>query len=190
VAFGVSGAGIAGALESCRPLFIIVSAAFLVSAFYFAYRPRKAASASENCCAAAHDCCASPTSKGRFNAIALNKGVLWVVTAVAIAFLFFPSYMKFFLTGGRNGEAAANDAPVQTTAFSVEGMTCEGCSALVGKAVQDVPGVLSVRVDYDRQRAVVSTEVGCPDLTEAVLRALERAGYHGEVIEDRPAPSP
>jgi copper chaperone CopZ len=192
LAFGVSGAGIAGALDAYRPLFIALTAVFLAAAFYFTYRPRKAASASEDCCAPAHDCCAAPGPTGtrRFNMMTLNKVTLWVVTVLAVAFLFFPSYMKFFLTGARSGEIAANDAAVRTTAYSVEGMTCEGCSALVGKAIQEVPGVLSVRVDYDRQRAVVSTEACCPDPTEAVLRALEKAGYQGEVVVNDPPPSP
>ena len=71
LAFGVSGAGIAGALDAYRPLFITLTVVFLAAAFYFTYRPRKAASASEDCCATTHDCCAtpSPTNKRRFNMV-------------------------------------------------------------------------------------------------------------------------
>lgn len=39
--FGVSGAGIAGAMESYRPLFIVLTFGFLAAAFYFTYRPRR-----------------------------------------------------------------------------------------------------------------------------------------------------
>jgi copper chaperone CopZ/NADH:ubiquinone oxidoreductase subunit 3 (subunit A) len=185
LAFGVSGAGIAGSLDAYRPLFITLTAAFLAAAFYFTYRPRKAESASEDCCATAHDCCAAPgpTSKRRFNMMTLNKMMLWVVTVIAIAFLFFPNYMKFFLSGGGSGEPATNNPLVRTTTFSVEGMTCEGCAALVEKAVKDVPGVLSVKVDFDRKRAVVTSEACCPPPTEAILQSLVKAGYRGAVVE-------
>jgi copper chaperone CopZ len=190
LAFGVSGAGIAGALEFYRPALIAVTAVFLVAAFYFTYRPRKAAAAPADCCAARDSCCATAGGSRRLGMRALNKVVLWVVTFIAIAFLCFPGYVSFFLTGRRTAETAPNDAAVRTTAFAVEGMTCEGCSALVGKAIEAVPGVLSVRVDYGRQRAVVFTAADCPDPTEAVLRALDNAGCRGEVIADAPPPSP
>lgn len=101
LAFGVSGAGIAGTLDAYRPAFIALTVAFLTAAFYFTYRPRKAGSAAADCCAPAKDCCSStPTIKSRFSMMTLNKVVLWGVTVVAIAFLFFPQYMRVFLRGG------------------------------------------------------------------------------------------
>jgi copper chaperone CopZ len=65
-------------------------------------------------------------------------------------------------------------------------MTCEGCSALVRKAVKDVRGVLSVKVAYAKKQVVISTESCCPAPAEAILQALEKAGYGAEVIENRP----
>jgi copper chaperone CopZ len=117
----------------------------------------------------------------------LNNVMLWVVTAFAVAFLFFPQYMRFFLSGGGSGEPATDNPFVRTTTFSVEGMTCEGCAALVEKAVKDVPGVVSVKVDYDRKRAVVTSEACCPAPTEAVIDALRAAGYRATVVEADPA---
>jgi copper chaperone CopZ len=183
LAFGMSGAGIAGALESYRPLFIVLTFGFLATAFYFTYRPRKTASASQDCCATAKGCCAATTARRRFNMMTLNKVMLWVVTALAVAFLFFPNYMKFFLGGGGSDAPAANNPLVRTTTFSVEGMTCEGCAALVEKSVREVPGVLSVKVDYERKRAVVTSEACCPAPTEAVIDALRAEGYRATVVE-------
>lgn len=189
LAFGVSGAGIAGTLDAYRPVFIVLTVVFLAAAFYFTYRPRKSASASEDCCAVTPvtDCCAvSPATKSRFSMMTLNKVILWGVTVLAVAFLFFPQYMKFFMTGGGAGEPAANNSLVRTTTFSVEGMTCEGCSAVVEKAVKDVPGVLSVKVNYDQKRAVVTSEACCPAPTEATTRAVEAAGFRAAVVESAP----
>jgi copper chaperone CopZ len=116
----------------------------------------------------------------------LNKVMLWGVTILAIAFLFFPSYVKFFLTRGGADAPAANNPLVRTTTFAVKGMTCEGCAALVEKAVKDVPGVLSVKADYDKKQVVVSTEACCPAPVDPVVQALEKAGYRGEVVGDNP----
>ncbi len=192
LAFGVSGAGIAGALDAYRPLFIVVTFGFLAAAFYFTYRPGKVASAFEDCCATTNptsesraaspseDCCAvTPATKSRFSIMTLNKVILWVVTVMAVAFLFFPSYMKFFMSG----EPATNNPLARTTIFSVEGMTCEGCSVLVEKAIKKVPGVLSVKVGYERKRAVVTSEACCPTPTEAIIDAVQTAGYRATVVE-------
>ena len=179
LAFGVSGAGIAGALESYRPVFVVLTVAFLAAAFYFAYRPR-GASALADCCAA------TPATRSGFGVMTLNKKVLWVVTVLAAAFLFFPQYMKSFMSGGGAGEPADNDPLVRATTVSVEGMTCEGCAAVVEEVVKGVPGVLGIKVDYDRRRAVVTSEACCPAPTEAVIRALQKAGYRAAVVETDP----
>jgi copper chaperone CopZ len=188
LAFGVSGAGIAGTLDAYRPVFIGLTVVFLGAAFYFTYRPRKMAPASEDCCATAEDCCAapSPTSKRRFSMMTLNKVMLWGVTVLAVAFLFFPHYMKFFLSGGGADAPAANSPLVRTTTFSVDGMTCEGCAVVAEKAVRDVPGVLSVKVDYDSKRMVVTSQAGDPAPVEAVQQALEKVGHRGLVIDNSP----
>ncbi len=185
LAFGVSGAGIAGALDAYRPVFIGLTVVFLAAAFYFTYRPRKTAAANE-------DCCATPntTGKRRFNIRTLNKVVLWGVTVLAVAFLFFPQYMKFFISGGGAGERATDNPLVRTTTYSVQGMTCEGCSALVEKAIKDVPGVLSVKADFDTKRAVVTSEACCPAPTEPIIQAVQKAGYRATVIESDPNPGP
>jgi copper chaperone CopZ len=180
LAFGVSGAGIAGALDAYRPLFVASTVVCLTAAFYFTYRPRPVASTCESCCAA--------PSPRRFNVLTWNKVMLWGVTVLAVAFLFFPNYMKFFLARGGTGQPAVNSPLVRTTTFSVKGMTCEGCSALVEKAIQQVPGVLGVTVDYDHERAVVSTQACCPVPVEPIARALKKAGYRAEVVEGSPAP--
>lgn len=182
LAFGVSGAGIAGALDAYRPVFIGLTVVFLAAAFYLTYRPRTAGSASDP----ATGCCAVPTAKSRSGMMTLNKVILWGVTALAVAFLFFPQYMKFFMAGGGAGEPAANNPMVRTTTFSVEGMSCEGCAALVEKIVREVPGVLTVKVDYDNKRMVVTSQAGDTAPTEAVVQALQKAGYRAAVIESDP----
>lgn len=123
---GVSSAGIVAALESYRPYFIVVTFAFLGMAFYFTYRPKRgaqAAAAGGGEAEAAADCCAPPPAgkRRRFNMMAMNKVMLWAVTAMAVVFLFFPGVVTELLGGG--GKVTAD---MQCTEMRVIGMTCDG----------------------------------------------------------------
>lgn len=132
---GVSGAGMTKALESYRYLFMVVTFGFLGMAFYFTYRPRRAAAGAEDCCAPqpspgedvvalATDgaSVAAPVVKRRFNMMALNKVMLWGVTVMAVVFLFFPQYVRGMFASD-HGEITAD---MQHSVLVVEGMTCEG----------------------------------------------------------------
>lgn len=184
LAVGVSGAGIASAMEVYRPLFIVITFAFLGAAFYFTYRPRKAtACAADACCATkptdAEECCA-PVRKRRFNLMAFNKVMLWVVTVLAITFLFFPSYVGRLVGSGAGPAVTAN---MNQTVFRVEGMTCEGCAASVEKAIRGVPGVLAVEVSYEKGEAVIGTEACCPVAPDEIRAAIQKVGYNGTLVE-------
>lgn len=187
LAFGVSGAGIAGALEAYRPLFIVLTFGFLAAAFYLTCRPRKSQATEGDCCSTAHDCCAVPTGrkKRRFSMMAMNKVMLWAVTLLAVLFLFFPKYVSFFLASNQTeSEATTTNQLVRYTTISIEGMTCEGCSVALEKTLNGAPGVLKAKVDYQQKQAVVSTESCCPFPKDAILKAIEDAGFSGSVTKN------
>ncbi len=171
LALGVSGAGIASTLEAYRPLFIVVTFGFLAAAFYFTYRPKKPN--------AADDCCPPATGR-KFNIMTLNKVILWIVTVMAVAFLFFPSYVGALVGAGKSN---AVNSDMRQTVVNIEGMTCEGCAAIVAKAIQSVPGVQGVSVSYEKRRAIVGTDRPRPVSNEEILAALKQAGYSGSVAE-------
>lgn len=186
LAFGVSGAGIGGALEVYRPLFIVLTFGFLAAAFYFTYRPRKSPTTESNCCSSAHDCCAVPQerTKRRFSMMNVNKVMLWAVTLLAVLFLFFPKYVSFFLASREaKSETTATSPLVTKTTIAIEGMTCEGCSVALEKAIKGVPGVLSAKVDFKNKQVVVSTEACCPLPKDEILKAIEDAGFSGSVVD-------
>jgi hypothetical protein len=111
---GVSGAGIVATLEQYRPLFMVVTFSFLAMAFYFTYRRRPGM--------AAHNCCAPAEGRRRFNMMAVNKIMLWAVTAMAVVFLFFPQ----FVTGLFASSGGEFTADMRVADVHVNGMTCEG----------------------------------------------------------------
>lgn len=112
---GVSGAGMTAALEEYRPLFMVVTFGFLGTAFYFTYRPRRGP-------ADVADCCQPQMGKRRFSMMAMNKVMLWAVTAMAVAFLFFPQVFTSLMIDGKE----TITADMTRTVVKVEGMTCEG----------------------------------------------------------------
>lgn len=182
LAAGVSGVGIAATLEEYRPYFMVITFGFLGAAFYYTYRPKKTAEAAggHGCCAgepaAAEDCCVPGGS--RYNMMTMNKVMLWGVTVMAIAFLLFPNYVGVFLGG--DGKTVTDN--MNRAVIKVEGMTCDGCSAIVANAIRTVPGVLAVEVNYEKGEAIVGAEICCPVPTEQILAALEKSGYKGTLI--------
>ena len=180
LAVGVSGAGIASALEAYRPWFIAVTFGFLGTAFYFTYRPRKAAAVGgDDCCSteatSGADCCTRASGRG-FTMMSVNKMMLWIVTVMAVAFLFFPSYVGALLGSGDDNVVTTD---MKRIVIHVEGMTCEGCSATVAQAIRSVPGVQAVTVSYARQEAIVGTDSRRPVSVARILESIEKAGYHG-----------
>lgn len=190
LAVGVSGAGIAATLEEYRPYFMVITFGFLSAAFYYTYRPKKSAETGggHDCCAAepagVDDCCVP--RNGRFNMMAMNKVMLWGVTVMAVVFLLFPSYVGAFLGG--DGKTVTDN--MNRAVIKVEGMTCEGCSAIAAKAIRTAPGVLAVEVNYEEGEAVVGTEICCPVPTKEILAAISDAGYSGHHIKDKETDEP
>jgi len=205
LALGVSGAGVASALATYRPLFIAVTVVFLGSAFYFTYRPkRKVAggdccsgqSATVDCCGqpvAQVDCCGNPivafndhnmvgpVQKRFFNMLAINKIMLWVVTVMAVFFMFFPGYVSTWL-GARNDVITGN---MRRVVLKVDGMYCEGCAPIAKKALHKAPGVLAVEVDYDKGQATVGLDPDKPVDQQSLLDSLEKVDFHGQILKSQ-----
>jgi|SRR6185437_8085491 len=81
--------------------------------------------------------------------------------------------VSLFLNGG---VAVAMAAPPQTVMLTVKNMTCELCPITVKKALEKVPGVSTVSVDFDKKTATVTFD---PDKAkpEMMTKATTEAGY-------------
>jgi mercuric ion transport protein len=87
-------------LEEYRPILMVVTFAFLATAFYLTYRPR-----------------AKSQAIARSSLMGFNKILLWAVTVVAIIMLFFPNPTDLFNSNSRF------TSDMQRTVFQIEGMT-------------------------------------------------------------------
>lgn len=66
--------------------------------------------------------------------------------------------------------------------FKIDGMTCSACSTAVQKAISKVPGVNSSEVNLLTNQASVSYDESVKP--EDILKAIDDAGYEGQVIMD------
>ncbi len=71
---------------------------------------------------------------------------------------------------------AALAAKAQTVVLDVQNMTCEVCPITVRKALDKVPGVAAVKVDFDKKTATVKFD---PDRANVatLVKATTNAGY-------------
>ncbi len=188
IAFGFSAAGVGSIFEAYRPHLLCATFLLLALAWYLTYRPvveqawmrlsgKEVKPSAEACCvgetspASSQSCCRPASPRRRW----FNQVMLWVATAVVIAFAFFPSYAGIFLGDGNSQKAAETTAPVVT--LKIEGMTCEACAAHIQKALTDVPGVQSATVDYGKGTARVAVDPKAPPSREALVKVVESAGY-------------
>jgi P-type Cu+ transporter len=71
----------------------------------------------------------------------------------------------------------------QLVKLDIKGMTCDHCVANVTKALQSVEGVDTAIVDLENDKAEVRFKENAP-MTEALIAAVEKAGYGASIIED------
>jgi copper chaperone CopZ len=196
ITFGFSAAGIGSFFEEYRPCFLTAAFLLLAFAWYLTYRPaigrawrrlsgKEVQRPAEACCAeetssAAASSCCPPASTRRLR---FNQVMLWVATAVVIAFAFFPSYAGILLGDGSSQKVAETTAPIVT--LRIEGMTCEACTAHIQKTLADVPGVQSASVDYGSGTARVAVDAKAPPPREALVKAVETAGYRVSAERDK-----
>jgi len=67
-------------------------------------------------------------------------------------------------------------AQSQTVVLDIQNMTCEVCPITVRKALDNVPGVAAIKVDFDKKTAAVKFD---PDKVNvaALVRATTNVGY-------------
>jgi copper ion binding protein len=65
--------------------------------------------------------------------------------------------------------------------LSVQGMTCNHCVMRVEKALSEVEGVRSVEVNLEENRATVTVASSSEPTVEALVVAVQEAGYQAEL---------
>lgn len=174
LAIGASAAGVSATFEKARPAFSVAAFGLLGLGFYLSYFRKEA-------CAPGAACAVPNRKLQRF-----NRAMLWVATVFVLAFALFPSYAGFLLAENAPAAAVDGSAQLPTVTLGIEGMSCEACAVHIQKGLSGVPGVRSASVDYEKARARVSVDPASPPSREALVKAVEQAGYQvTEVTEAR-----
>ncbi|MFN8985780.1 MAG: heavy metal translocating P-type ATPase, partial [Burkholderiales bacterium] len=84
----------------------------------------------------------------------------------------------------RNADVIVKSFPraLQTWQLEIEGMTCASCVNRVEKALSNVPSVVTAEVNLATELARVEAHEDTN--TDALLQAVERAGYHARLITE------
>ena len=75
---------------------------------------------------------------------------------------------------------AQAETVTETTVLTVENMTCELCPLTVKTAMERVPGVFSVVVDFDAKTATVTFDPAAVTI-EAIAAASANVGYPAHI---------
>lgn len=160
LALGIGGLGFASILEPYRPYFLILTAIFLGSAFYMAYRPLSA----QAC--AADGACKTPNRRRM-------RTFVWIASATALLAGAYP-----YIAGAR-AETPIEEG-IETVFLDIEGMTCGACANHIKAELEKLPDVEGAVVLYPEGEAKI--ELGTSTVSEEELvEAVKRAGYSASV---------
>ncbi len=184
LALGVSGSAVGAVLGRYRSILLSVSFALLSVAFYFTYRARPKLGSSvpgkeepHSCDTDGHACCTrTATRKWAFQRP--NRPMLWVVTALVLAFALVPNYLRLVLNDGASRRAWAAQEDSDTVVIAVDGMSCDGCAKRLQKELSILPGVESAEVCYEKEReAVVHLAKRNSTAVTNLVAIIRNAGY-------------
>jgi len=167
IGFGASAAGVSGFFEAYRPYLLAATAVLLATGFYLVYLRRGRCEVD--------GACAVPNPK----LIRFNKAMLWIASAVVLAFALFPSYVGALLGGeSPSGPATASSGAVRE--FRIEGMTCVACAETLRSKLTGLSGVAHVDVSYETKTAKVQVEQSVASPTDdEIASVISAAGYRG-----------
>ena len=155
---GVSGAGLGSVLAPYRVFFLLGTAFALGVGFWMAYRRTK-------------DECGCAVPRRRRGA----RVTLWITTVLAVGLAVYPLLLDGDARAGETNAAAA-----ATSRLKISGMDCPECTEMIAKRVKQVPGVVSVSIDYETAIAMVRHDDRAGVLN-ASIAAVKAAGFRAEV---------
>lgn len=152
-------------IEPVRPFLVGITIGILVLAWYVKLKKDKAAT---DACGCIDD---------RKAPFMQSKTFLSLVTVLSVLMLTFPSYANIFYTSPENSNTAVTQtSQLQTSVFTIKGMTCAGCEGIVNSEVAKVKGVVDVKTSYAKRTSTVKYNKSLASL-EQLQAAIASTGY-------------
>lgn len=166
VSLGVGGAWMSNltALESYRPLFIVLAVGMMGFAFVRSYKAQQDL-----------DCACTTDMPPRTKSIVLAIGAVITLGLIASPWL-LPSVIHAHASG-----VGVESSNVQEVTLSIEGMTCPSCTTTVITALNRTDGVLDAHVTYTPPQAVVTYDPSKVNI-EALTTAIMNTGYPAKQV--------
>ena len=105
-----------------------------------------------------------------------TKLFLGMITVFAILMLTFPYYSTIFYPKSNSNISMVNPFYMQTIEFEIEGMTCTACENHIEHAVNEVKGVLEIKVSYKKHQAVIQFDTTQVD-SLTIANSINQTGY-------------
>ena len=167
VLLGASGFAASAVFEKWRPVFLSVTFALLVLAWYQTYRKPKAA------CEEGSACATKPVSKW-------NKLVLWFATAIVLIAAAFPSLSSAILRATQpTAPVAVADENSAVLKVKIPSMDCAACALNIQSVLNKQAGVTSAQVSFDTKGAVVRYDATKLS-PEKIIAAIDQTGFKAE----------
>lgn len=164
---GIGSIGIFSSLEKYRPLFMIITFAFIGMAFYLTYRKKK----NDECC---------DINKVKMDRI--KKIALWAIATVAVGLLLFPYAYGTF---SKSPTVVPMNDNLHQVVIKVEGMTCNACAQSISFAISKIQGVMAVSVSLEKGEAIVGFDNTVKDIpTNGLLTAIKDIGYKSSIASE------
>ena len=149
-------------LDPLRPYLIGLTVLVLGFAWYQKIKPQKQV-----------DCNCNKQEKPPF---IQTKKFLGIVTVFAVVMLAFPTYAHIFFPKTENQTNITEQANIQTTEFSINGMTCSGCEEHVNHEVNKLTGIINTTVSYENGNAIIAFDKTKTDNQE-IEQAIAKTCY-------------
>lgn len=151
-------------IEPARPYLIALTIIILGFVWYQKLKPKKS---SEILCDCEADNISSFWQKTSF---------LGIVSFLSILLLIFPFYGNIFFPKSQNHIMFVPSKNINEIKFDIEGMTCSSCEEHIKLAVNKLPGIIFVNVDYKNGFAKIKFEKNNTDKF-SIIKVINATGY-------------
>lgn len=158
-------------IEPLRPYLVGFTCLILCFAWYQKMKPQVVAA----------DCCTVESLPKK--SFLQGTMFLGIVTSLALLLTAFPYYSKL-LVPSPQAENTTILTNTETVEFKVSGMTCESCEHHITSAVNQLPGIRSVKASFANNNSIIEFDPQHINIRQ-IQQALDETGYVAEEYKSR-----
>ncbi|MEJ7691596.1 mercuric transport protein MerTP [Daejeonella sp.] len=169
---GASGAASAFSwLDPARPYLIGLAVVALGYAWYKLFSTNKSA-----------ECGPDGVCNVEKKSFLTSRTFLSIVTVLAIGLMAFPYYSEIFYPQAKKQVVVVSSSDIHQVAYKVSGMTCASCEETIKHSINQLPGIVEIKADYEVGTASIKYDQSKTD-KNAIIKAINATGYKagGEV---------